>query len=165
MREKLQSIQLVLSDVDGVLTDGGLYFSETGDQFKKFHVHDGVGFLLLKQAGFKTGIITSENLQLVKLRAQRIQPDHLYMGVGFEEKLKTAELICQLENITLKQVAYIGDDVNCIHLLEKAGFAACPSDAVRAVQDIPGIHVLQKTGGHGAFREFAELILSRKMSD
>jgi 3-deoxy-D-manno-octulosonate 8-phosphate phosphatase (KDO 8-P phosphatase) len=162
MMEKLQHIKLVLTDVDGVLTDGGLYFSESGDQFKKFHVHDGVGFLLLKQAGFKTGIITSENLQLVKLRAQRIQPDYVYMGVGFEEKLKTAESICQLEGISLNQVAYIGDDINCIHLLSHAGFAACPADAVAAVRSVPGIFKLQKTGGHGAFREFAEIMLNGK---
>lgn len=165
MKEKVQQIKLVLTDVDGVLTDGGLYFSESGDQFKKFHVHDGVGFLLLNQAGLKTGIITSENLQLVKLRAQRIHPDHLYMGVGFEEKLTTAEAICQLENISLNQVAYIGDDVNCIHLLSKVGFAACPADAVEAVRSLPGIFILQKAGGHGAFREFSEIILSGQISD
>jgi N-acylneuraminate cytidylyltransferase len=86
------------------------------------------------------------------------------MGVGFEEKLTTAEAICQLEDISLNQVAYIGDDVNCMHLLAKVGFAACPADAVDAVKSIPGIFVLQKAGGHGAFRELAEIILRGKMS-
>ncbi|HQU75368.1 MAG TPA: HAD hydrolase family protein [Chitinophagales bacterium] len=153
-------VKLVLSDVDGVLTDGGLYFTESGDQFKKFHVHDGMGFLLLKKAGIKTGIITSENLELVRLRAQRIQPDHLYMGVGFEEKLHTARAIARQEGISLDEVAYIGDDVNCIALLEKVGFPTCPADAVDAVKNIPGIFQTTRKGGEGAFRELADKILS-----
>lgn len=158
----LPEIKLFLTDVDGVLTDGGLYFTESGDQFKRFHVHDGMGFLLLKKAGIKTGIITSENLKLIELRAQRIQPDHLFMGVGFEEKLKVAEKICVQEGISLDQTAYIGDDVNCIDLLKTVGIAACPANAVDAVKMIPGIFHLSRSGGNGAMREFVEIILAAR---
>lgn len=153
------NIRLFLSDVDGVLTDGGLYFSESGDQFKRFHVHDGMAFLLLKEAGIKTGLITSENLKLVELRAKRIQPDYLRMGVGFAEKLQVVEEICEVESITLRQVAYIGDDINCIDLLKSVGLAACPANAVDAVQQLPGILRLRRSGGNGAVREFADLVL------
>lgn len=155
----MTQIKMVLSDVDGVLTDGGLYFTETGDQFKRFHVHDGIGFLLLKKHGIKTGIITSENLELVRLRAQRIKPDHLVMNVGFEEKLHAAKRICSEEQIHLDEVAYIGDDINCIPLLEAVGYPCCPANAVEAVKNIPGIYITEKAGGEGAFRELVEKIL------
>ena len=153
-------IKLFLSDVDGVMTDGGLYFTESGDQFKRFHVHDGMAFLLLKEAGIKTGIITSEKLKLIELRVKRIQPDYLRMGVGFTEKLDAAKEICNSEGISLNQVAYIGDDVNCIDLLKAVGLAACPANAVEAVQKLPGILRLHRSGGQGAVREFADLILN-----
>lgn len=155
----LENIKVVLSDVDGVMTDGGLYFSETGEQFKRFHVHDGMGLLLLKKAGFITGILTSDNLQLIKHRFDRVAPHHLYLGVGFDEKLNKALEICQLHHIDMSQVAYIGDDVNCIPLLMEVGFAACPANAVQQVKMLPNIQVLSKNGGQGAFREFADLIL------
>ena len=160
-RKLASGIKVVLSDVDGVLTDGGLYFTENGDQMKRFHVHDGMGFLLLKEKGFKTGIITSENLELVRLRAQRIRPDHLYMNVGFEGKLTAANEIAEKEGCTLNEIAYIGDDVNCIPLLQAVGQAYCPANAVDAVKALPGITILTKPGGHGAFRELADLLLSR----
>ncbi|HCK21297.1 MAG TPA: 3-deoxy-D-manno-octulosonate 8-phosphate phosphatase [Bacteroidetes bacterium] len=158
-RKQAPTIKVVLSDVDGVLTDGGLYFTEKGDQFKRFHVHDGMGFLLLKERGFTTGIITSENLELVRLRAQRIRPDYLYMNLGFEGKLEAAREIAAKEGCSLDEMAYIGDDVNCIPLLQAVGQAFCPSNAVEAVKAVSGIHVLTAAGGHGAFREMAELLL------
>lgn len=159
----MQDIKLFLSDVDGVLTDGGLYFTESGDQFKRFHVHDGMAFLLLKEAGIKTGIITSETMKLVELRAKRIQPDFLKMGVGFAQKRDVASEICVAEGISMKQVAYIGDDVNCMDLLQAVGFAACPANAVYAVQSLPGILRLKRNGGDGAVREFADIILAGRL--
>jgi 3-deoxy-D-manno-octulosonate 8-phosphate phosphatase (KDO 8-P phosphatase) len=159
-RKQTSAIKVVLSDVDGVLTDGGLYFTESGDQMKRFHVHDGMGFLLLKKQGFTTGIITSEHLELVRLRAQRINPDYLYMNVGFEGKLAAALEIAEKEACTLKEIAYIGDDVNCIPLLQAVGYACCPANAVDAVKALPGIRVLSKTGGQGAFRELADALLN-----
>ena len=155
-------VKLVLSDVDGVLTDGGLYFTENGDQFKRFHVHYGIGFILLKAAGIKTGIITSDNLELIRIRANRIKPDHLYMDVGFEEKLEAAKEICEIEGISLEEVAYIGDDINCIPLLKAVGHPFCPSNAVKAVKSLEGITITEHSGGNGAFREIAEVILAMK---
>lgn len=152
-------IQLFLSDVDGVLTDGGLYYGESGEQLKRFHVHDGMAFHLLRKAGIKTGLITSETLRLIELRAAKIQPDYLRMGVGFDGKLDAAREICTREGIALHQVAYIGDDVNCMALLQAVGFPACPANAVGAIRSIPGILRLQHSGGQGAVREFADLIL------
>lgn len=153
-------IKLFLSDVDGVLTDAGMYYTESGDEFKKFNTHDGMGFNLLQQAGIKTGIITTEQTQIVTNRAKKLKIDYVYQGVGFGGKLKAALEICKLENITLQEVAYIGDDINCMQLLEAVGLAACPLNAVKKVKEIKNILQLSKAGGEGAVREFADFILN-----
>lgn len=153
-------VKLFLSDVDGVLTDAGMYYTESGDEFKKFNTHDGMGFNLLQQAGIKTGIITTEQTQIVASRAKKLKIDYVYQGVGFGGKLQAALEICKLENITLQEVAYIGDDINCIQLLEAVGLAACPLNAVKKVKEIKNILQLSKAGGDGAVREFADFILN-----
>lgn len=153
------TIKLFLTDVDGVLTDGSMYYTESGDEFKKFNTRDGMGFELLRKAGIKTGIITSENTQIVARRAAKIKADYLYQGQRDGGKLAAALEICALEGISLSEVAYIGDDLNCINLLEKVGVAACPADAVAAVKAVPGIVMLYKKGGEGCVREFVELIV------
>ena len=155
-------IKLFLTDVDGVLTDGGMYYTESGDEFKKFNTRDGMGFELLRKAGIKTGIITSENTQMVARRAAKIKADYLYQGHRDGGKLTAALEICEKEGISLREVAYIGDDLNCIGLLEKVGWAACPADAVGAVRAIPGIIQLATRGGEGCVREFVELILKNQ---
>ena len=154
------TIRLFLSDVDGVLTDAGMYYTESGDEFKKFNTHDGMGFTLLRQAGIKTGMITSENTKIVERRAAKLKVDYLYQGLQFKDKLSAALEICAKENISIKEVAYIGDDINCISLLEAAGIAACPANAVEKVKSIKGIIHLEKKGGDGAVREFVEILLS-----
>lgn len=153
------TIKLFLTDVDGVLTDGSMYYTESGDEFKKFNTRDGMGFELLRKAGIKTGIITSENTQIVARRAAKIKADYLYQGHRDGGKLTAALEICESEGITLSEVAYIGDDLNCISLLEKVGLAACPADAVEAVKAVPGIVLLHKKGGEGCVRELVEQIL------
>jgi len=152
-------IKLFLSDVDGVLTDAGMYYTESGDEFKKFNTHDGMGFNLLKKAGIKTGILTTENTNIVTNRARKLNLDYVYQGVGYEGKLQAAMEICAKENITLQDVAYIGDDINCIALLEAVGLAACPANATAKVKKIKHILQLKKSGGEGAVREFADFIL------
>lgn len=152
-------IKLFLTDVDGVLTDAGMYYSEQGDELKKFNTRDGKGLELLRNAGIKTGIITSENTALVSRRAKKLKVDHLSQGKHGQGKLDIAKEICAQENITLEETSYIGDDVNCMELLSAVGFAACPSDAMLAVQNISGISVLNKRGGEGVVREFVEVIL------
>jgi 3-deoxy-D-manno-octulosonate 8-phosphate phosphatase (KDO 8-P phosphatase) len=152
-------IKLFLTDVDGVLTDGGMYYTESGDEFKQFNTRDGMAFELLRKAEIKTGIITSENTQIVARRAAKIKADYLYQGQRDGGKLAAAKEICEKEGITLREVAYVGDDLNCIGLLEKVGLAACPADAVDAVKAVPGIVMLYKKGGEGCVREFVERIL------
>ncbi len=151
-----KKIKLFLSDVDGVLTDSGMYYTESGDEFKKFNTHDGMGFNLLKAAGIKTGIITTEKTNIVNNRATKLKIDYVYQGVGFGGKLESAREICKLENITMEEVAYIGDDINCFDLLSEVGLAACPANANKKIKAIPGIIHLNKSGGDGAVREFID---------
>lgn len=152
-------IKLFLSDVDGVLTDAGMYYTEQGDELKKFNTHDGMGFNLLQKAGIKTGFITTESTMMVARRAQKLKIDHLYQGRGFGGKLAAALEICKLENTSLEETAYIGDDVNCLELLSAVGLAACPADATAKVKAVHGIHILTTKGGEGAAREFIDMIL------
>jgi len=155
-------IKLFLSDVDGVLTDAGMYYSESGDELKKFNTHDGMGLQLIGQQGIKTGIITSEDTKMVERRYNKLKLDYLYQGKREGGKLASVKEICEKEGITLKEVAYIGDDVNCFELLSSVGLAACPADALEAIKNIPGIMQMKKKGGEGCVREFVEMIIGNK---
>lgn len=151
-----KKIKLFLSDVDGVLTDGGMYYSENGDELKKFNTRDGMAFQMLREAGIKTGIITSEETNIVTHRAKKLKIDYLCQGKRDGGKLAAAIEICRKEGFAMEEVAYIGDDVNCYDLLSSVGMAACPSDACEKVKKIPGIIVLNKKGGDGCVREMVE---------
>jgi len=157
----MKNIKLVVTDVDGVLTDGGFYYSETGILLKKFNVKDGMGFRLLKKAGFLTGIITTDVTEFIKARAERIKPDFLISGTWD----KLGELKQKLEelSLTLENVAYIGDDVNDIEILEAVGLSAAPNDAVASVIEKVDF-VCKRNGGEGAFREFADYIMKMNLS-
>ncbi len=155
-----QTIKLFLSDVDGTLTDAGMYYGENGEEFKKFNTHDGKGFELLRKAGIKTGIITSENTKIVENRAKKLKVDYLYQGCEHKGKLDIAKEICQKENISLQEVAYMGDDINCKELLQSVGMAACPANALEEIKSISNIIKLSKKGGDGAVREFVDSILN-----
>ena len=156
-KSNFNNIKLFLSDVDGVLTDAGMYYTENGDEIKKFCTYDGMGFKLLQEAGVKVGILTSEDRELNKRRAKKLALDFDFHGAN--DKLKIVEDLCLEENISIDQVAYIGDDVNCFSLLSKVGIAACPNNAVNKIKAIPSIIHLNKNGGDGVVREFVELIL------
>lgn len=155
-----KTIKLVVSDVDGVLTDAGMYYSENGDELKKFNTHDGMAFQLLREHGIKTGIVTSENTNIVANRAKKLKVDYLFQGKKHGGKLEVVKLMCANENITLEEVAYIGDDINCSELLSAVGFAACPSNALPKIKNINNIIHLEKKGGEGVFREFVSKILN-----
>ncbi|MBQ7449033.1 MAG: HAD-IIIA family hydrolase [Paludibacteraceae bacterium] len=157
---KYPIIRLFLTDVDGTLTDGGMYYSKDGDTMKRFYTRDGMGMQLLQQKGIKVGIITSETTDIIASRAQKLKVDYLVQGVRFDGKVSATQKICNELNISLEQVAYIGDDVNDRELLEKVGLAACPNDAHESIKSISGINIMQCTGGHGAVRDFTDLILS-----
>ena len=157
------NIKLFLSDVDGTLTDAGMYYGENGEEFKKFNTHDGKGFELLRKAGIKTGIITSENTKIVENRAKKLKVDFLYQGLEHKGKLDIAKEICKEINISLDEVAYIGDDINCKELLSSVGISACPSNALEEIKNIPNIIKLSKSGGNGAVREFCEMVVKARM--
>lgn len=150
-------IRLFLSDVDGVLTDAGMYYSEMGDELKKFSTYDGVGLRLLQEKGIKVGIITSEDRELIRNRSRKLILDYEFYGV--KNKLEIVEDLCKTLKIELLNVAYIGDDINDFALLSQVGLAACPSNSVSKIKSIPGIIHLSKSGGYGAVREFCEIIL------
>ena len=158
MNTKYLNIKIFLSDVDGVLTDGGMYYTESGDEFKKFCTYDGMGFQLLKKTGVKVGILTTEDRDLNRRRAKKLGLDFDFHGA--KDKLQIVKDLCEQENITLNEIAYIGDDVNCFDLLLNVGVAACPNNAMKKIKSIPNIIQLEKNGGEGVVREFIELILS-----
>jgi len=150
-------IKLFLSDVDGVLTDAGMYYTENGDEFKKFCTYDGMGFQLLQKTGVKVGVLTTEDRDLNRRRAKKLGLDFDFHGV--KDKLQIVKDLCKKENISLNEVAYIGDDVNCFELLSNVGIAACPENAMKKIKSIPNIIQLSKNGGEGVVRELVELIL------
>ena len=158
--KKRKKIKLFLSDVDGTLTDAGMYYGENGEELKKFNTHDGKGFELLRQKGIKTGLITSESTNIVKNRSKKLQIDYLFQDVSNHDKLEAVLSICKTEKISLDEVAYVGDDLNCKNLLMKVKYAACPSNSVKEIMDIPNIIKLEKSGGDGAVREFIDFILN-----
>jgi len=154
-----KDIRLFLTDVDGVQTDSGMYYFNSGEEAKRFNAHDGMGLQILRRTGVKTGFITSEATPLVENRFKKLKLDYLEQGCSREGKLQAALEICEKEGISMQQVAYIGDDVNCLDLLQQVGWAACPQDATREVKAVPGITILSKKGGEGCVREFIDLIL------
>ena len=151
-------IKIFLSDVDGVLTDAGMYYTENGDEFKKFCTYDGMGFQLLQKTGVKVGILTTEDRELNRRRAKKLGLDFDFHGA--KDKLQIVKDLCEKENISLDEIAYIGDDVNCFELLSNAGVSACPMNAVSKIKSIPNIIQLKRNGGDGVVREFVEIILS-----
>ncbi len=158
-KNKIGKIKLVISDVDGVLTDGGLYYSKEGLSIKKFNVKDGMGVLRLRETGIKNAIITTAKSDLMRKRAEALKLDYYFEGV-WDKETKLLE-ICKAENLLPENIAFIGDDVNDLTIIDVAGFTAAPIDAVDEVKNSVDI-ILSKKGGEGVFREFAELIISNQ---
>ncbi len=155
-------IRLFLTDVDGTLTDGGMYYGSDGTEFKKFNTRDGMGLQMLQRAGVKVGIVTSENIAINVNRARKLGLDYLKQGARDGGKLAATLEICEEMGITMEQVAYIGDDVNCFELLAAVGWAACPADACDKVKKIPHIRILTRRGGDACVREWIDQILARQ---
>lgn len=149
-------IKLFAMDVDGVLTDGGMYYAESGDEWKKFNARDGMGIQLLREAGVKTAIITSENTEIVARRAEKLKVDFLFQGVG--DKLAVMASLCERLRLSFTEVAYIGDDINDLPLLNAVDQKACPSDAVGRVLSATGIQILGEKGGEGAVRAYIDFL-------
>ena len=153
---KLKNIKVLLTDVDGVLTDGGMYYTSTGDSMKKFHTRDGMGVNLLKKSKIPTIIVTKDKTKMVRNWAKKMNFSHVYDGVQQKEKL--LKEICKKYAVTSSQIAYIGDDVNDLELLKKVGFSATPNDGIVDAKKIVD-HVCEKKGGDGVLREVADMIL------
>ena len=152
----LRKIKCLLTDSDGVLTDSGMYYSEKGDELKKFNTKDGMGFSLLKGAGIITGIITGENVELVRRRAEKMKADEIHLGIS--NKLEVVNKICQKYNIKLEEIVYIGDDINDIEVIQAVGFGCAVNDGISSVKNVAD-YITEAKGGEGAVREIVELIL------
>lgn len=145
-----EKIKMILTDCDGVLTDGGMYYSENGDELKKFNTKDGMGFALLKDAGYITGIITGEDTVIVKRRGAKMKMDEVCVGI--KDKLKTAKELCDKYHLQLENILYIGDDVNDLELIQAAGIGCCVADAMNIVKNSAD-YITASTGGSGVIRE------------
>lgn len=148
--------KLILTDIDGVWTDGGMYYDQTGNEWKKFHTYDSAGVLFAHQNEIPVGIITGEDTEIVSRRAAKLKIDYLFQGV--KNKMEVADNLCKQLNISLDEVAYIGDDLGDIELLKNVGISATPNSAPEYVKKYSQM-VMTKNGGEGVFREFVEKIL------
>ncbi|MBQ6777421.1 MAG: HAD-IIIA family hydrolase [Paludibacteraceae bacterium] len=176
-------IKLLLTDVDGCMTDGSMYYTAAGDELKRFCVYDGMGIVMLRKAGVPCGILTSETTEIVRHRARKLGLEYLYMGVGrqkdhsevlrfapatedpvrlpFRSKLQAAQEICDELGITLADVCFVGDDINDVELLRAVGMPVCPANARPEVLAVPGILCLTHKGGDGAIRELTDRLLAK----
>lgn len=157
--ERLKGIRLLSLDVDGVLTDGGLYYADDGSQMRKFNVKDGMGMKRARKAGVELAIISASETPSIRHRGTVLGLDHVHVGV--EDKLGTLNAVCARLNIGLDQVAHIGDDLNDIPVLEIIGLPMTVSDAIPEVLEIAA-YVTAKKGGDGAVREICDLIVEAK---
>jgi YrbI family 3-deoxy-D-manno-octulosonate 8-phosphate phosphatase len=160
-RNVLQRIRLFATDLDGVLTDGGMYYAESGDEWKKFNTRDGMGIKLLQRAGIITAIVTQERTKLVARRAEKLTIPELHQGVM--DKLSCVREMAARHGLTLSQVAFIGDDINDLETLKEVGFSATPADGMPTVAAAVD-YICRKKGGEGAVREIIEMILEAQGS-
>lgn len=151
------SIRLFVTDVDGTLTDGGMYYGVEGELMKRFNTRDAMGLQLLRDAGIAVAIITAEDSAIVLRRAEKLRISDVVLGA--QDKLTELRQICDGHDIELSQVAYVGDDVNDLEVMRAVGVSYAVADAVPAVQEVADL-VLSKGGGFGAVREAAERVLA-----
>lgn len=156
LEDKIKNIKLFVTDVDGVMTDCGMYYSEKGDELKKFNTRDGMGVQLLKEKGIKVAIVTKENTKIIENRAKKLHVEEVHQGIV--NKLDIFEKLRKKYNVEYSEIAYVGDDINDIYALERVGISFCPNDAVYEVKNICD-HVLSKKGGEGTIREAVEFIM------
>lgn len=164
-RRRAARIRLVLSDVDGVLTDAGVYYSARGEELYRFSRRDGMGSDLLRAAGLATGVLTREHSDIIRRRAEKLKMTHVFVGV--DDKLSHLPVILTATGLQPGNIAYIGDDVNDLEIIREirvAGLTAAPADAVPAIlREVH--HRCASPGGHGAYRDFAEWILALRNQD
>jgi YrbI family 3-deoxy-D-manno-octulosonate 8-phosphate phosphatase len=159
LADKIMNLRCLLTDSDGVLTDGGMYYSENGDELKKFNTKDGMGFKLLKKHGFITGIISGENIELLKRRANKMKVDEVYLGI--QNKMKVIEELCEKHQLAYEEVAYIGDDINDLEVVKRVGLGCSVKNGMECIRENAD-YVTSVKGGEGAVREVVELILKMR---
>ena len=160
LKDKAEKIKVILTDVDGVLTDTGIYYGPDGEALKRFSIRDGMGVeRLRKYAGIETIIITGENFETVKARAEKLKMQEFYLGVNKKEE--DLEIIKKKNGFEKENIAYIGDDANDYEVMQLCGFTATPNDGMSFIKDITD-YVCETKAGYGALREFAELIIAFK---
>lgn len=148
--------KLIISDIDGVWTDGGMYYDQSGLELKKFNTSDSAGVLFCKLLGIEVAIITGENTQIVQRRADKLKINVCHLGI--KNKVECATKVIG-GKYSWDEVAYIGDDINDIELLKRVGISGVPHNAPDYVKKYANVKLL-KSGGEGVFREFVELILA-----
>jgi YrbI family 3-deoxy-D-manno-octulosonate 8-phosphate phosphatase len=156
LKKKLQKIKIFLTDVDGVLTDGGMYYTTEGLVMKKYFVRDGMGSVILQRTGVETGMITSDSSPIGRARAERLKFDHIYIGT--RDKCVALDEICAKKNYSHENIAFIGDDINDVEILKRVGFSAAPADAIDEIKKTVD-YVCAKKGGQGAYREVVDMIM------
>lgn len=159
---EIPEIKMFLTDCDGCLTDGGMYYSENGDELKKFNTTDGMGFKLLKERGIITGVITGEKRELNLRRAKKLNLDIIEQGVT--DKLAKIKELCKQYDIDIKNVLYIGDDINDLESVKAVGFGCSVANGIECVKQAAK-YVSKKSGGDGAVREFVDLVINRRKND
>ncbi len=160
--KKLSKIKLLATDVDGVLTDGGMYYGEDGVEQKKFSTRDGMGLSLLKNAGIITAVITSEQTKIVKQRAGKLKIKELHQGI--HNKIEVLDKIRTKYSLKWFEIAYIGDDINDLEVMEHVGFAVTPADGSKWNKKRAHF-ITDKNGGEGCVRELCDMILEAKKID
>lgn len=147
--------KLILTDIDGVWTDGGMYYDQTGNEWKRFSTYDGGGVKRAHDNGIPVGIVTAENTKIVENRAKKLNVDFVFQDV--KDKLREVSQFCASQGIDLLDVAYIGDDVGDLDLLRAVGISAIPVGAYITDRITPS-YITKKRGGEGAFRDFVDWI-------
>jgi YrbI family 3-deoxy-D-manno-octulosonate 8-phosphate phosphatase len=153
---RMQSIELILSDVDGVMTDGGITYDNQGIETKTFHVRDGMGIKLWQKTGHRFGVITARSSHIVKLRMDELGVDFIRQGI--DQKLAAAQQIIQELNLQPENVCYIGDDLTDVGLMKSVGMSVSVADGAEDVKKVAD-YVTKSVGGKGAIRELIEMIL------
>ncbi len=158
-KSRSKDIRLVATDIDGVWTDAGMIYSVNGELAKIFSTYDGMAVQLLREAGIPVAILTGEDSQIVARRAEKLKIPYVYLGE--QDKLQRITYLCARLEISLSQVAYIGDDLNDMDVLKVAGLSATPSGSPILSTFSPHL-ITKKEGGKGAFREFVDTILAHR---
>lgn len=158
-RMKKDLPKLILTDIDGVWTDGGMYYDSTNMELKKFNTYDSAGVLFAHYLGIPVGILTGEETDIVQRRASKLKVDYLFMGA--KDKVAIVKSLCEELHLSFDDVAYIGDDLNDMRLLKLVGWAGVPASAPEYVKELANVP-LKMNGGEGVFREFVEAVISEE---